>query len=153
MQETLHTGDRLIVSRIPSTWNRLKNQEYIPARGQVIVFKNPRFSLSLSEDEYLVKRVIGLPGERVVLSGGVIKVYNSEHPNGFEPDKDFTGPQSPSSGEIDIVVPDKNIFVAGDNRVGSHSYDSRNGLGTVPLHDIVGPAKLRLFPFHQIRTF
>lgn len=153
MQETLHTGDRLIVSRLSSTWSSLKNQEYLPPRGQVIVFKNPHFNLEIDEDEYLVKRVIGLPGERVVLDKGIITVYNDEYPDGFEPDKLFDGPKSPSSGEIDTEVPEHTIFVAGDNRVGSNSYDSRNGIGTIPLHDVVGPVKLRVYPFHKIRTF
>lgn len=153
MQETMYTGDRLIVSRMHSTISKIKNQEYVPPRGQVIVFKNPHFNLELGQDEYLVKRVIGLPGEHVVLKDGVITVYNDEHPDGFQPDTMFEGPKSPSSGETDIVVPAKTIFVAGDNRIGSNSYDSRNGLGTIPLHDIVGPVEIRLFPFHKIRTF
>ena len=75
MQNTLHTGDRLIINRLSSTWSQLQNKQYVPERGQVIVFKNPRFIPGV-EEEYLVKRVIGLPGERVVLAGGTFTVYN-----------------------------------------------------------------------------
>jgi signal peptidase I len=55
------------------------------------------------------------------------------------------------------VVPEGEIFVSGDNRddIGGlpNSYDSRNGLGTVPFFDIIGPAAVRIFPLDSIRTF
>jgi len=52
-----------------------------------------------------------------------------------------------------MVVPAGELFVSGDNREGDNSWDSRNGLGTIPFCRIVGPVALRLFPFDQIRTF
>ncbi len=153
MEDTMHTGDRLIVNRLPVTWERLLGHSYLPERGQIIVFKNPLYQVG-RPDEFIVKRVIGLPGERVVLKDGIITVYNQEHPNGFQPDKEFNGePGSPTSGKIDIVVPEDEIFVAGDHREGNFSLDSRNGLGTIPLYDVIGPVALRIFPFTAIRTF
>jgi signal peptidase I len=153
MQDTLHTGDRMIINRLPVTWAQLQNQQYIPDRGQIIVFKNPRFMPGM-EEEYIVKRVIGLPGERVVLRDGVFTIYNDEHPDGFDPDTTYDDiPRSPASHQVDTVVPEGELFVVGDNRVANFSYDSRSGLGTVPLYDIVGPASFRLFPFDQIRSF
>lgn len=152
MEPTLQTGDRLIVSRLPSTWNFLTRSDYIPERGQVIVFKNPHFAAGM-DDEYIVKRVIGLPGERVVVAGGIITVYNSEHPDGFQPDKASRGPTSPTSGSADIEVPVGEIFVAGDHREEGYSLDSRNGLGTIPLEDIIGPVALRIYPFDALRWF
>lgn len=70
-------------------------------------------------------------------------VYNDEHPEGFSPDDDTrvdenNGPKKYSSGEVDMVVPEGELFVAGDNREGSHSFDSRSGLGTVPYCRIIG---------------
>ena len=50
-------------------------------------------------------------------------------------------------------MPENEIFVMGDNREGNNSYDSRSGLGTVPLYDIVGPVAFRIFPIDKIRTF
>lgn len=63
------------------------------------------------------------------------------------------GPQSPSAGDQDITVPGDTVFVAGDNRIGGNSYDSRVGLGTIPLFDIVGPVGVRVFPSNKITYF
>jgi len=153
MENTMFTGDRLIVDRLPVTWARLQNKPYVPDRGQIIVFKNPHYSRGI-EDEYIVKRVIGMPGERVVLKNGFYTVYNNNNPNGFNPDAYNNGePGSPTSGEVDTVVPEGELFVSGDHRQGSYSYDSRNGLGTIPFYDIIGPVGIRIFPFDEIRTF
>ncbi len=156
MESTLYTGDRLIVNRLPSTWASIKGEAYVPERGQIIVFKNPRFTLGM-EDEYVVKRVIGFAGERVTLQDGHFVVYNDEHPNGFDPDEDNNGePGSPTSGTADTVVPAGELFVSGDHREGNFSYDSRNGvegMGTIPLYDVVGPVSMRIFPFNKMRTF
>jgi signal peptidase I len=153
MEKTLYTGDRLIVDRLPVTWAQLQNKQYVPNRGQIIVFKNPLFAVGNS-DEYIVKRVIAFAGERVVLKDGKYTVYNNEHPDGFNPDDANHGePGSPTSGTVDTVVPEGTIFVSGDHRQGSYSLDSRNGLGNIPLFDIVGPVSFRIYPFTAIRGF
>jgi signal peptidase I len=153
MEKTLYTGDRLIVNRLPVTWAQIQNKVYTPSRGQIIVFKNPRYTDGIG-DEYIVKRVIAFPGERVIISGGHYIVYNNQHPTGFNPDDDNHGePGSPTSGSVDTIVPSGELFVSGDHRQASYSYDSRNGLGTIPLYDVVGPVSIRIFPFDKIRTF
>ena len=153
METTLYTGDRLIVNRLPVTWSQLQNKSYFPDRGQIIVFKNPKFTSGIG-DEFIVKRVIAFPGERVVVADGKYTVYNSDHPQGFNPDDNNHGePGSPTSGDVDMKVPTGEIFVSGDHRQGSFSYDSRNGLGTIPLYDIVGPVSIRVFPFNKIHFF
>ena len=153
METTLFTGDRLIVDRLPVTWAQLQNKAYQPKRGQIIVFKNPHYSASM-EDEFIVKRVIGLPGEHVVLKDGHYTVFNSQFPNGFNPDdNNHSEPGTPTSGEADQIVPVGELFVSGDHRQANYSYDSRNGLGTIPLYDVIGPAELRIFPFDKVRTF
>lgn len=153
METTLYTGDRLIVNRLPITWAQLNNKDYVPERGQIIVFKNPRYSEGVG-DEYIVKRVIAFPGERVVLKDGKYTVYNSSSPDGFNPDDDNNNePGSPTTGSVDAIVPSGELFVSGDHRQGSYSYDSRNGLGTIPYYDVIGPVTIRLFPFDKIRGF
>lgn len=153
METTLFTGDRLIINRLPSTWAQLQNKQYIPSRGEIIVFKNPQYNPGTG-DEFIVKRVIAFPGERVVVKDGTLTVFNEDHPEGFQPDKDNHGePGSPTSGDVDTTVADGTLFVAGDHRQGDYSYDSRSGLGLIPFYDVVGPVSLRIYPLDKIRGF
>jgi len=154
MEQTLYTGDRLIVNRIPVTVAQLQNKSYVPKRGQVIVFKNPQYVPGLGE-EYIVKRVIAFPGERVVLEDGQYTVFDDDHPEGFNPDE-LSGENLQdkyTSGEVDTTVSDDTLFVSGDHREDSYSKDSRNGLGLIPYYDVIGPVSVRIFPFDKIRTF
>lgn len=165
MENTLQNDDRIIVNRLPATWAHFLGQEYVPKRGQIIVFANGDASGVLTceapvgqVDQYIIKRVIAFPGERVTVKDGILTVYNDEHPDGFSPDDDTrvddnNGPKKYSSGDVDMVVPEGEIFVAGDNREGAHSFDSRSGLGTIPYCRIIGPAAIRIYPFSQIRVF
>lgn len=153
MEPTMYTDDRLIVNRLPVTWSHLFNQEYVPQRGQIIVFKNPHYNAGTG-DEYIVKRVIAFPGERVVVKDGSFTVYNDEFPNGFNPDDDNHGePGSPTSGNVDTIVTEGTLFVSGDHREGDFSYDSRSGLGLIPYYDVVGPVGLRIYPLTKLRFF
>ena len=165
MENTLHGKDRLIVNRAAVSLSHFLGKPYVPKRGQIIVFLNGDASGPLTcgvettiRDQYIIKRVIAFPGERITVKDNVLTVYNNEHPEGFHPDdqtrkSDFDGPKKQTSGEVDMIVPDDEIFVAGDNREGTHSYDSRYGLGTIPYCRIIGPVLLRLYPFNKIRLF
>ena len=165
MENTLHGKDRLIVNRTAVSLSHFFGKPYVPERGQIIVFLNGDASGPLTcgveasiRDQYIIKRVIAFPGERVVVKDSKLTVYNKEHPEGFNPDEstrksDQDGPKKYTAGEVDMTVPEDEIFVAGDNREGTHSYDSRYGLGTIPYCRIIGPVLLRLYPFDKIRLF
>ena len=176
MENTLHEDDRVIVNRAAVSWSHFLGQEYIPERGQIIVFLNEDEAKvkeyqaagvsnpvtctvpSNINDQYIIKRVIAFPGERVTVKDGIMTIYNEEHPEGFIYDNDWRlsetdGPKEHTSGEVDLTVPTGELFVSGDNREGSNSWDSRNGLGTIPYCRIIGPVILRLFPLDKIRTF
>ena len=154
MEDTLQNGDRLIVLKVGKTMADLRNQPYIPERGTIIIFhKTDSTEFGGTTDRQLVKRVIGLPGERVLVREGRITIYNKQHPNGFDPDKDtdyeVNIPEA-TMGNVDLTVPEDELFVIGDNRV--NSLDSRM-FGTVPAEQVVGELSLRIYPFSKFETF
>lgn len=145
MKPTLNEGDYLIISKVGVSWADLRNQSYIPNRGDIIVVNNG--------NTRLIKRVIGLPGERIEVENGNIKVYNSENQKGFNPYEGLEVPEVVVSGDITVTVPENEIFVVGDNRENGNSLDSRNNLGTLPTDDVIGTLILRLWPVEELHTF
>ena len=153
MINTLHDTDYLIISKVGDTESQMartfghKNDVYIPERGQIIVFHFP-----LDPTKIFVKRVIGLPGDRVVVKGGKVTIYNNANPNGFNPDAKYESASTVTLEDTDYTVPPGNVFVMGDNRSNGGSYDSRQW-GPVPSSYIIGDVVLRLLPLDQVRIF
>ena len=153
METTLQDHDRLIVEKTPRTWARLTHHAYIPHRGDIIIFNQSGLPDAGSSDQkQLIKRVVGLPGERVVVQNGQVRVYNQEFAAGFNPDSQtgyhITATNTP--GNLDVRVPAGHIFVCGDNR--TNSEDSRY-FGPVNANNIVGRLKLRILPLGKFQSF
>jgi len=156
MQNTLHNADRLIVWKMPRTWMRITGHQYVPNRGDVIIFTQSGLANygDAEDTKQLVKRVIGLPGDHVVIKNQVITVYNAAHPNGFQPDKTLPygrgGAIPNTDNNEDLVIGKNQLFVCGDNR--GNSLDSRI-FGPIKTDQVIGKLVLRIFPFSDAKRF
>ena len=155
METTLQNHDRLIVLKTARTWARITGHDYIPHRGDIVIFiKRGLLDAGQGRDKQLIKRVIGLPGDHVVVSDGVLTIYNKQHPEGFQPDKTlpYGNVITTTPGDVDLTVAPGEIFVCGDNR--PNSLDSRSEVvGPVPAKDIVGKLAVRILPFSNAKKF
>lgn len=115
-------------------------------RTNVVVFRYPK-----NPSVYYIKRVIGLPGEKVEIKDKKVKIFNKENPNGFFLDEGiYLSSAVETAGDQVIQLSDKEYFVMGDNR--NYSSDSRSW-GPVPEEDIVGKVMLRAWPFGKAKIF
>src|SRR3989338_2533180 len=114
-----------------------------PERGDVIVLTLPQ-----DAGRSLVKRIIGLPGETVRISGSQVTIINTENPKGLNLNEPYIDSANASAGEsLEAALGSDEYFVLGDNR--RVSADSRLW-GKLPRQDIVGRVDVRLFPFNMI---
>jgi len=154
MQPTLETHDRLIIWKVGRTWSRITRSEYVPSRGTVIVFiKRGLYDFSSNREKQLIKRIVGLPGDRVVVKDGKITIFNEENPGGFNPDETLSYGdqiQEETGGNVDITVGAGEVFVVGDNR--DNSLDSRS-FGSIPVTDIIGTLSARILPLSNAEKF
>jgi signal peptidase I len=119
-----------------------------PQRGDVIVLDLPQ-----ETSRALIKRVIGLPGETVSISGTqpTITIYNSANPNGFTLNEPYIDPANYGGPtNIKVTLGADQYYVLGDNR--DVSADSRTW-GVLPRQDIVGVVLLRLYPITELGVF
>jgi len=149
MQPTLQNRDRLIIYKLGKTMSNIERKTFMPERGDIIVFHKPN-----GTSDQLIKRVIGLPGDHVIVKNEKITVYNSANPEGFNPDDaPYGGDLPPTAGNVDVRVGEGEVFVCGDNRIPGASLDSRSLLGNVPTKLIVGKLTLRYMPFGNYKVF
>ena len=130
MLPTLQDADRVFVNKIGYIVGK-------PQHGDVVIFKTP-------EDPHTnyVKRVIGLPGDRIMIRDGVVYVNGNAlvEPYILEP---------PYNDYAEITVPEGTFFALGDNRNGSK--DSRDfHVGFVPLDNLLGEAVFRIWPLDNL---
>lgn len=127
MEPTLNVGDRLLVTRV-------YNPDHLKT-GDIVVFDSDELGKTL------IKRLIGLPGDKIEINAG--KVYV----NGKEINQDYV--KYPKESYAEFVVPEGKYFFLGDNR--ANSYDSRYWKNPyIDADKIQGKAQVRIYPFSQI---
>ena len=135
MLPTLHENDYLIINKIGYKIGEPKN-------GDVIFFKSD-LEKNDGTTKDLVKRIIGVAGDKVVIKDG--KVYLNDKLL----DETYLSEGMDTTGDVDIVVPEGKLFVLGDNR--EVSLDSRyEQVGLVDVNDVEGKVLVRLYPFNDI---
>lgn len=112
-----------------------------PVRGEVIVLKAP----PPVEKDYYLKRILGLPGEKVSVQNNKVIVYNQAHPEGEVLEESYLTENTP--GSITITLGPDQYFVLGDNR--DASFDSRR-FGAISRDDIVGRTWIRGWPITRV---
>ena len=153
MEPNFHEGQRVLVSKLDSIWSSLfvgtahaadsrRNSPFALQRGQVVVF----FKTPARDQDALIKRAIGLPGDTVELRGGAVLI------NGVRLDEPYVNGAQTFCGNYCqpfTLGPDE-YFLMGDNRV--NSLDSRS-FGPIPASQLVGRVVLRYWPLEQIEVY
>ena len=130
MIPTLEVGDRVLVLKF---WYAMPKVE--PKRGQIAVFKYP-----VDPRRDFVKRIIGLPGDKVEIRNGTVYVNDKEVFEPYVKNKD-------TFDMLPETVPEKSYFCLGDNR--PNSQDGRFW-GFVPRNFFRGPAVFRYWPLNRL---
>lgn len=138
MEPNFHDHQYLIINEITYRFDE-------PKRGDIIVFRYPK-----DPRQYFIKRVIGLPGEKVQVKEGKVYIFNDEYKNGVAINESMYLDTSITVGNKEVELGEDEYFVMGDNR--SASLDSRS-FGAVPERLIVGKVWLRGFPFNTFKVF
>lgn len=136
MEPTFHNGNYLIVDEL--TYNFRS-----PERGEVVVFRSPDGS-----GTYYIKRIIGLPGEKVVIDGDQITVISEDESVILAENYIVEGGRS-SVLYQEVELKGEEYFVMGDNR--GFSFDSRSW-GALNKESIIGVVRFRLWPIPEITT-
>lgn len=137
MEPNFSNGDYLIINEITYRFHE-------PKRGEVIVFRYPK-----DPTQYYIKRVIGLPKERIEIKDGRVKIFNYQYKEGIELEEEYLS-TSLTPGNAEASLGEKEYFVLGDNRFASS--DSRIW-GKLPEEDIIGRAWVRGWPVAKAQVF
>ncbi len=139
MLPTYHNQEFLLVDKFSYLIGK-------PHRGDVMIFKLYEGETNPYNGKYLIKRVIGLPGEHIVVRNGVTIIYNKDYPNGFTVEESFVAYKDIQKN-ADVTLDDHHYFMMGDNR--TQSYDSRDW-GPLDSANIRGQVLFRIFPLSKL---
>ena len=129
MEPNFSDGDYLIATRIFSLDSLRK--------GDVVTFRH-------TDGRLFIKRVIGVPGDKVKIKDGTVYI------NGIEDDQSYTN-EGITNGEINLTVPDDTVFCMGDNRLNSH--DSRDeDVGCISIDKLKWKVQARILPINRATT-
>lgn len=153
MQPALHDSDRLVIWKLSKTWANVTHNPYIPARGDVVVVKTSKLAeAGLDPNEQIIKRVIGLPGDRVVVKDNALTIYNADHPEGYQPERTlpFGAAIHGTNNDGEWLVGADELFICGDNRY--NSADSRI-FGPIRADEVIGKLVVRVLPINDATVF
>lgn len=131
MENTFKTGDRVMVSRIAAYMNFLDRGDIIVCR---ITYKH--------KEKIAIKRLIGLPGDHIVIKDGKVCI------NGSELTEPYLKTETP--GDKDIILAKDQYYIMGDNR--AESLDSRI-TGPISYDDIEAKVLIKWYPFNEITSY
>lgn len=137
MEPNFYDHEYLIIDELSY---RMRN----PERGEIVVFRYPR-----DPSQFFIKRVIGLPGETVEVTGGNVIIFNESHPNGLTLEETYLGDVH-TNGKDRVTLGENEYFVMGDNR--DESLDSRS-FGPIHRSDLIGRVWVRGLPLNRITDF
>jgi signal peptidase I len=142
MEPTLQVGDRVLVNKISYDIDDVD-------RGDIVVFERPD-EWGAGDIDDLIKRVIGLPGERVAVVDGVIQIDGAPLDEPWLPEDVTTPTFFQESGCVpECTIPEGSLFVLGDNRGNS---DASNHFGPLEFEQVVGRAFVRVWPLGDVGT-
>lgn len=138
MEPNFHTGDYILTSRVTYKFRKIE-------RGDVVVLKSPK-----NPDIEYIKRVIALPGEKLLISGnGDVSVNDRLINEGYIAERTNLWEGGCIKADEPYVVPTGEVFVMGDNR--PRSSDSRE-FCSVPIQSLIGQVFYRYFPVNKVGT-
>jgi signal peptidase I len=127
MEPSLHDGEFVVINRLAYRWND-------PQRGEIIVFRFP-----LDPERRFIKRIIGLPGDTVMVENGMVFV------NDIPIEEPYVN--TPPRYDGAWTVEEQHVFVLGDNR--NNSSDSQNW-GSLSVEEIIGKAVIIYWPLNDL---
>ena len=131
MVPTLHNGDYILTEKLTYRFRE-------PEREDIIIFKNPQ-----NESQDFVKRILGIPGDRIKITDSSVYINSLRIKEGYLPNGLQTKDGDYLTQNTEVKIGEDQYFVMGDNR--SHSLDSRDW-GPVSFDKIIGKAFFRYWP-------